>query len=194
VNTPGAGLTEEKGFDLYIAGTVHLVSDDFDQQTIEEKWDRALAAAQPVSIPAPKRRPGPVQKAKSATEDELKSLYRDGVLITQLVAEHIAERWNIQIDDTGSLWFYDSTHSIFRPLNTSDDTAGGARADIARILLNDNSFSGGRVNTLIDAIHATRHLLPKIDMDKSARYIPFRNGVLDRETREFLQHSPTCQG
>jgi P4 family phage/plasmid primase-like protien len=189
VNAPGANLSATDGFDLFMSGLAHLVSDDFTVEVIAEKWGRALLAAEPVRIPEPKRRPGPVPKDKSIPDDEADLLYEGGVLITRLLAAYIVDRWNIKTDETGSLWFYDTARTIFRPLNGSDEASGGARADIARVLLNDNSFSLGRVKNVIDAISATSHVLPKFDPDRGARYIPFKNGVLDRTTREFLQHS-----
>lgn len=191
VVTAGSGIDEATALNLYIEGVAHLIGDGFTAQDVQEKWDRAMIAAWPVDIPATSRRVGRPAKAKNVPDEAKSRLYRDGVLMQSLVAEYMIDKWSIVAEDGNGLWFYDSEAFIYRSLGSHDRGLPGPRADIARILIRDNTFSQTRVATFIGVIQEMNHTLPKIDLgNRSTDRIPLRNGVLDRRTRELLHHSP----
>lgn len=191
VVTPGSGIDETTARNLYLDGTAHMVGDDFTEQDVESKWDRAMTGAWPVSIPAPSRTVGRPTKPKTVPDDEKSRLYKDGILMQSLVAEYMIEKWSIVAEDGNGLWYYDNEAHIFRSLNSSDRSIAGPRSDIARILIGDNTFSQTRVSTFVGVIQEMSSTLPKIDLgNRSTDNIPLRNGVLDRRTRKLLPHNP----
>jgi putative DNA primase/helicase len=192
VNTQGSGVDEPTARGIYLSGLAHMVGGDFTEGIIEDKWERALKSAYPVKIPEPSRRPGRPAKPKTLSQDEKRDLYVDGALMQSLVANHMIKKWMIATEDGNGVWYYDPDAHVYRSLDTQSRSNGeGPRKDIAQILIGDNSYTPARVATFIGVILEMSFDLPKIDLsERSVNFIPMRNGVLDRRTRELRPHSP----
>ncbi|WP_431220335.1 bifunctional DNA primase/polymerase [Leifsonia xyli] len=189
VVTPDSGVSESHAHDLYMAGVAHLVSGDFLESELAAKWERALSCATPVNIPAPKGKVGRPAKPKNVSDDERDRFYKNGVLQQAEVATHLIEKWAVVAQEQNGVWYYDQSATMYRPLGAAG--SNGPRADVGRLLINDNSFSRSRVETFLAVIQEMSIGAPTVDLDeRSVNLIPLRNGVLDRKTRTLLPHSP----